>query len=408
MPSQYPTGKVRNTAPRLNLDFLTGDKAVVRRSANDNLPRAANDNVRGRLSSLTKYRRGFVSLARTVSRHPVANAALVALDIYTRRRQMTGGLTAPAHNNYWAGKGFIYIGPGPQDKGKDGGGWKLGNHAHPVLLKQFTAPRAFDTYTWPTGLAVDWYTTSDEYLFFGTSVWDTYNIWHKNAGNVSRGQPWKLGRIELPNSARRLDLVSMGAALDPSLQPVITEIPWPHPAPLPFRLLSKRPDTMFRETGPKRVARPATAGGGRFRPGTSRTLIDKFDGKITVKTRVGTSIKKPPGKGTKEKKQVAGIVRSSGFGRTIGALTEVVDFVEAVYKGLPPAVRHKHWKKNQTPMEKAQLIYRYAHRLDINVVVRELIFNELEDFLIGKIGKRAAKANRDLGFSVGIQFGFAL
>lgn len=420
MPDRYPTGKVRNSVAGPLVDFLRPESpfrspVAIDHHANDNLPRPANDNARGGRPPGGGGRDRLRHLPKAMRVHPVVNAAMLAFDLYTLTRTMSGSLTAPARNNYWAGKGFTYIRPGLQTRGKDGGGWQLGNHSHPVLNRQFAAPKPFDDYTWLTAQAIDWYTTSDEYLFLGSSVWDTYNIWHKDAGTVSLGQPWKLGKVQLPAADAFLELVAQAALVDPTLHPVFTEVPWPHPKPLPYRVLPHRKDTVFRVTEPKVSPRVATGGASARITGealgvagggaTKRTLNVGGGGKIEIVTRVGSTANKPPGRNTKEKKKIAGIARNTGFGRAIGRSTEVVDFVEAVYKGLPGRIKHKHYDKRQTPMEKARLIYRYAHLLDINVVVRELLMNELEDFLIGRIGKRTAKANRALKHIVGVAFG---
>lgn len=423
--TKYPTGKVRNTGARPLVDFLAPTRPFknpvrILRTANDNLPRPANDNV----SRLVRYGSGGpkpprMQVPRAMRLHPVVNAILLAWDLYTVTKIFEGGMVTPGDDNtYWAGKGWTYIKPGIHHKGKDGGGWALNNHLHPVLVRQFSPPAGYDTYTWLTAQAIDWYPTSDEYLFLGSSVWDTYDVWHKDSGVVAPAtQPWKLGRVILPGKTG-LDLVSQARLLNPVLSPVQTETPWPHPAPLPYRLLPMRVDTIFRQTGPKTAVQVATGGRGsrgteidtaalrRDRPHRFiRHHVDRH-GRIIKDVRLGTSLKIPPKGKTKEKKdEVLGIERSSLLGRVIGETTEVVDYVDAIYDALPPVVRHKHYKKDMRAYEKAKLIYRYAHRIDINLAVQNLVLNEFEDFLFGKVGKMNAKASRRAGHFAGFSLG---
>ena len=111
----------------------------------------------------------------------------------------------------------------------------------------------------------------------------------------------------------------------------------------------------------------------------------------------------PPGslqQVTKYKKNVKlNIVMVAGkLWPVINAATEAIDFVEGVYKGLPKSCQNRY----DTPADKMLAIYNCAEHLDWDRVVQELLNQQIEDMIYGKIGKATGKATREIGATTGL------
>lgn len=105
----------------------------------------------------------------------------------------------------------------------------------------------------------------------------------------------------------------------------------------------------------------------------------------------------PPGPRTKEKKTrvpYGGAVRI--VRGLVGGLTEGLDWVDAVYSGLPERLRRreaaKRRGKDPNPRRKAQLIYDNIDQLDLTQVFLEVWKQQIEDSIYGKIGKVQGEA----------------
>jgi hypothetical protein len=101
-----------------------------------------------------------------------------------------------------------------------------------------------------------------------------------------------------------------------------------------------------------------------------------------------------PRRGTDEKKLILGA--SGKVATVLNVVTETKDLVEAVYKALPAHRRPKRKKgdKPLTPQAKGALIIKHFAELDPAVALKEIIANQAEDKLFGKLGKVTGKANR--------------
>jgi hypothetical protein len=101
-----------------------------------------------------------------------------------------------------------------------------------------------------------------------------------------------------------------------------------------------------------------------------------------------------PPRGTDEKKLILGA--SGKVATVLNLVTETKDLVEAVYKALPAHRRPKRKKgeKPLTPQAKGELIIKHFAELDPAIALKEIIANQAEDKLFGKLGKVTGKANR--------------
>jgi hypothetical protein len=108
-----------------------------------------------------------------------------------------------------------------------------------------------------------------------------------------------------------------------------------------------------------------------------------------------------PKPGTKEKKLV---LAATGAAKTlINVVTEGKDVVDAVFKALP--LKYRKGKSGLPPHKKAELIFEHFGELDAGVAITELIKNQAEDALFGRIGKIQAKTNRRASKYSRIQIG---
>lgn len=99
---------------------------------------------------------------------------------------------------------------------------------------------------------------------------------------------------------------------------------------------------------------------------------------------------RPPA-GTRERKGVLGI----GLAKAVKAYdmaTEYDDAVSAVWKALPPHLR----SKNASLMDKQRDIWENWEDLDLNLALRNLLWNHLEDKAIGKWQRAGSKAGRKI------------
>ena len=118
---------------------------------------------------------------------------------------------------------------------------------------------------------------------------------------------------------------------------------------------------------------------------------------------------RPPSKHTKERKFAITI---SGIGRLIvNGATETMDAVQSLYDALPASLRARLFREHggyMSPLDKAEAVYRYINEIDGQKAVQNLIYNEIEDRIIGRLGRTVAAANRRRGSPGGLQLGPAL
>lgn len=113
----------------------------------------------------------------------------------------------------------------------------------------------------------------------------------------------------------------------------------------------------------------------------------------------------PPGRGVKESKHILAMDNGSWLGRIVGFTGEVVDFIGAIYKALPPEVR-RQYGSNPTPQVMLEALYRHHHRIDWGEAFVNIIGEQIEDRFYGELGKLAGRAARIMRTSTGIQVGW--
>lgn len=171
---------------------------------------------------------------------------------------------------------------------------------------------------------------------------------------------------------------------------------------------------------PMALPRPAPV----YRPRTTERIESDSAGPAPAPRPSAGARPRPPGRGTKEVKMTLTI---GGLpGKLIGNAGETIDFIEALHDALPkdcqakakrrtgiygygrPRKANPEWMAS-TPYEKAIAIYNCINRIDVSQAIINLITNQVEDYLIGKVGKAAGKAARKQGTRpVSAQFGPAL
>jgi len=97
----------------------------------------------------------------------------------------------------------------------------------------------------------------------------------------------------------------------------------------------------------------------------------------------------PPGRGEREKKVrfappwLAIPLRAALFA------TEAIDFIEAIWKAIP---KHLRMGRKTTPQDMLSDIYNHWHHIQWTDALLNLVYNELEDRVIGKVAGTASKA----------------
>jgi len=122
-------------------------------------------------------------------------------------------------------------------------------------------------------------------------------------------------------------------------------------------------------------------------------------------------VRRPP-RGTKERKtHLRGA--AAMLWRSFGAPTELADFIDVMYECLPKAVKVQAYKDNgRQPGAAARsaIIYQHINDLDIACAIQGFIENQIEDEILGRIGRLEAGANQrnPFGRPLGYGAGFAL
>lgn len=189
---------------------------------------------------------------------------------------------------------------------------------------------------------------------------------------------------------------SLQLSVDPLSVPL--HIPAPDPAPVPYPLIPLQIPNPFYSPfertvrGPVAVRAPSVAASPRFtfQPGRNPR----------VESNPPPHVRKPPPKGTKERKvaiAVGGIPA-----KIISAVTETADVISAIFKALPGNIKAKYGRK---PQDKARAIYDHYDKVDIPRALANLLAQQVSDRAWGHIGKRSGEAARRAGKSTGFQLG---
>lgn len=152
-------------------------------------------------------------------------------------------------------------------------------------------------------------------------------------------------------------------------------------------------------------------------PGAVIPSYDIGDGPRAI-PRPGLHERRPPEKGEKEKKtELRGSASKNwleGMEKLISGITEMDDFVSAVYKGLPWQLRRWKgrdgvWRDRDIRTDtRLQRLYGELGSLNIKTAIKEVIKENAVDYagaFIGKLNNKALKNNQYYRGKTGLQFG---
>jgi len=106
--------------------------------------------------------------------------------------------------------------------------------------------------------------------------------------------------------------------------------------------------------------------------------------------------RKPP-PGTKQKKIALKASGIAGVIRGIGAFTEGLDALDAIYQALPESLRKREQAKRHgrdpNPLAKLQILLRNLGKLDGPGAIENLINEQIQDTIIGKANRAGRTVN---------------
>lgn len=109
-------------------------------------------------------------------------------------------------------------------------------------------------------------------------------------------------------------------------------------------------------------------------------------------------VRRPP----KKDKKLRLTVQGTAVGFAFNTVTESTDIINSLHDALP----YKYQHKRPDPQGKVLAIQRHWQHMDWGLALQNLIANQVEDYIFGKIGKISARANAVADLR--IQFGPAL
>lgn len=191
-------------------------------------------------------------------------------------------------------------------------------------------------------------------------------------------------------------------AMQPSAEPLPrpTESPYPPTIPLPAFPPDFPPVVQFEPVPvpgqpPVPVAPPVVVVQPAPNPSSPPVVVQ-------LPPPPGGSHNTPPGKGTKERKVTTKNVGGKRFQQVINVSTETLDFVDALWKGIP--------KKNRSDCAARDYNCKLADlyevwddgQYDVAAFFSAFMNNQLEDYLYGKLGQKLGKASANFGLTTGL------
>lgn len=390
--SRYPTKNLRavNAYSRMNLKSLEAA----------NLASAIRSYTEKEAKEAVKLRRARYQVARDLKLGPwrrYAGWAGDLLDIY----------------DLWK----VYGQPAPQIGAVNNPAWTLAATCTGIRPEYMTFSTA-STVPMPTCL-VNVYpgTASPDFtLAPGPTMRSAYTWQYNTCVPGGAGVPWsacadigrRYSRAEVylfsasPGALRKFIVNPMPRWLpnyryDPLLLPINQPVPLLKPVPARYaRRVEKRNNRLFNRAQPQVRQNPlrdilVTEGlfpypGARVQVYPKREVLD------------GTHRFTPPPKYTKERKFIFTPHANSVVGLLANGLGETADFVNAVYKALPRDVRPY---KRIGALEKASLVYKHFDRLDVQQALLNVVYNQIEDAIYGRIGRAVGRSHRRFFESTG-------
>lgn len=371
------------------------------------LSEAANQN--SRLLLLRQPVRGRLSLAKRVVRlNPYLAAGLIAYEILSAAQEETwaplGGwtktLTTIAPNPFYYGgkvsvsrtttypaaaltRSFVTSGLGNQAyTGTPGDPWALVTSAH----RTFVMGKTGDSFGVPL------------------SRMQMQELWERPvAGAFTKPLPVPAkAPVALPVASPQTWPITWNASnAKPGEAPAF-------PAAIPFSILPR----LNPAANPNRQVRYDVEGAPHFLS-SMRDVPNDWSVSIGPRgapnTAPGSHTMQPPSKAPpqlKERKvrmsQTAGSVL-----KMVSELTEAVDFIDALYKALPDSAKPryrgtKYVRRVVSPHEKARALFDNFEDLDISDAIYNLIANEIEDQIYGRVGRVGGAISQRLGNPYGV------
>jgi len=121
------------------------------------------------------------------------------------------------------------------------------------------------------------------------------------------------------------------------------------------------------------------------------------------------NLRPPNSKPPKNEKEAKHKLPTAAIGilKAVNALTEGIDFVDALYKALPseyrPRYRNtKHEMKSTNPLQRMEAVIKHGDKIDISDAINNLVENQIEDYVFGKIGKATGQVSKEAGLNYGM------
>lgn len=399
----YPVAGYRTSAARAyNPGFQTGSRVseqLVGRAANDNAARAVES-----LVARTALK-GFAHAAAYAV--PVLDVALLAYDVYQLYRWYEGQDEVPGGPVPAPGAAAWYLAGSCPDTGQpdlpglyvyqESSGHLSTSCPSPTLVIVGT-PKAQDAAVNSNTKSVQLFARQES-----SSRGNMREIWWRDS--IPAGQETVGPYVPSdPVPARAPQWQPSYAwspvyAIDPMTMPIGQPIA--NPEPLPYRDLPSRGHNPYRvhqsEFGYDLPPEPEL-------PETPTPPAIEIYPSPGGRPSPEHNFARPP-KRTKERKFKLALNNGSVIGRIVGATGEAADFVNALWWALPKSVR----TKGRPPLQQKALdVYRHFSELDMEQALKNLVVNEIQDRVIGRIGRAVAKVNARSDRPAGLMVGPAL
>lgn len=124
---------------------------------------------------------------------------------------------------------------------------------------------------------------------------------------------------------------------------------------------------------------------------------------VTNQKRGPAHVRRPPGRRTKERKLILSLTGAAAI--PMNLVTESLDFVNALYEALPQRYRYRGKSDQQHRIE---AVYRHFDKIEIDKAIKNLVVNQVQDAVIGKIGRLQARSYREMYNLYGVRGGFGV
>lgn len=243
---------------------------------------------------------------------------------------------------------------------------------------------------------------------FGSKIKDR-EWWFRAPGDFPGSVPGFPGVEATPIP---LSPIRPGTPHDPMRDVPLEPSPQVHPDPFPATPYPRpkprdwQSPTEGRQAGP--APQPRQAVEPRLRPYERPAIeiaVQPRPGPVTASP--GSHKQLPPkGRGQRERKQKT---KSAGafnlIRRVFEGAFEAVDVIEAVFQALPQHIRQRYPHARRAPVVMMRAINRHWQVIDTEEMIINLLLNELEDYIFGRLGRMSQHVAQQLHLSTGPQFG---